>query len=97
MSKGGQGVISVTANVAPAMMTAMTHALLANEMEKAVAINQQLMGLHEDLFLESNPIPVKWALYEMGMIQTGIRLPMTPLSDQYKTRIKELVANIYQN
>jgi 4-hydroxy-tetrahydrodipicolinate synthase len=94
MQLGGRGVISVTANVAPAMMMTMVHALLAGDIEVARSINQQLMNLHMDLFLESNPIPVKWALHEMGMIDAGIRLPLTPLHEKFRVRVKELVTTI---
>ncbi len=88
MLQGGQGVISVTSNVAPRDMHAMCEAALAGERDKATAINERLMGLHKALFLEANPIPVKWALYEMGLIPAGIRLPMTPLSEQYKAPLR---------
>ncbi len=80
---GGQGVISVTTNIAPRAMSEMCQAALAGQMEEAVRIDQGLAGLHRDLFLESNPIPVKWALAEMGRIPVGIRLPLTWLSEHY--------------
>ncbi|MDH5435171.1 MAG: 4-hydroxy-tetrahydrodipicolinate synthase [Gammaproteobacteria bacterium] len=85
---GAKGDISVTANVAPAMMHEMCQAALAGDREKATAINTKLDALHHDLFVEANPIPVKWALYEMGMVSPGIRLPMTVLSDQYHEKIR---------
>ena len=75
---GAHGTISVTANVAPKLMHEMCAAALAGEHTKAIEINNRLLRLHNDLFLESNPIPVKWALARMGMIATGIRLPLTP-------------------
>lgn len=81
---GFDGVISVTANVAPKLMQQMVSAALAGDEEASAGFDQQLAGLHRDLFLESNPIPVKWALQRMGMIAEGIRLPLTPLSDQYQ-------------
>jgi 4-hydroxy-tetrahydrodipicolinate synthase len=81
--RGGKGVISVTANVAPRMMHQMCEAALRGDRATAVEINRRLEGVHRDLFLESNPIPVKWALAEMGKIPSGIRLPLTPLSEQY--------------
>ena len=81
MLMGGKGNISVTANVAPRAMHELCVAAMAGEAEKAKAINDQLMPLHKALFLESNPIPVKWALCEMGLIPEGIRLPLTWLSD----------------
>jgi 4-hydroxy-tetrahydrodipicolinate synthase len=79
---GGQGVISVTTNIAPREMSEMCSAALAGDRERAVAIDKSVAVLHRDLFLESNPIPVKWALAEMGYIQTGMRLPLTWLSGQ---------------
>lgn len=81
--RGGKGVISVTANVAPQLMQQMCEAALQGDRAAAEEINHRLEGLHRDLFLESNPIPVKWALSEMGKIAKGIRLPLTPLSEQY--------------
>lgn len=85
---GGQGNISVTANVAPAQMAALCAAALAGRVDEARAINEQLLALHRDLFLEANPIPVKWALAEMGRIPPGIRLPLTPLSEQYHEPVR---------
>jgi 4-hydroxy-tetrahydrodipicolinate synthase len=86
---GGKGNVSVTANVAPAAMHAMCEAALAGDRERATAINQPLEILHQTLFVESNPIPVKWALHEMGMIPPGIRLPMTPLADQFHDTVRQ--------
>ncbi|WP_437881535.1 4-hydroxy-tetrahydrodipicolinate synthase [Pseudomonas sp. LRF_L74] len=80
MLLGGKGNISVTANVAPRAMAELCAAAMAGETEKARAINDRLMPLHKNLFLESNPIPVKWALNEMGLMPDGIRLPLTWLS-----------------
>jgi len=77
---GGQGDISVTANVAPAAMAKMCKLAMEGNAADARALNQQLMPLHKNLFVEANPIPVKWALKEMGRIGSGIRLPLTPLS-----------------
>ena len=77
---GGHGVISVTANVAPRLMHELCVAARAGHREEAMAIDARLTGLHRDLFIESNPIPVKWALAEMGLIGPGIRLPLTWLS-----------------
>jgi len=77
---GGQGVISVTANVAPRSMSQMCTAALAGEVAQARAINERLMPLHLRLFVEPNPVPVKWALTRMGRIGTGIRLPLVSLS-----------------
>ncbi|MCO7515997.1 4-hydroxy-tetrahydrodipicolinate synthase [Pseudomonas guariconensis] len=78
---GGKGNISVTANVAPREMADLCEAALAGNAEKARAINEKLMPLHKHLFCEANPIPVKWALVEMGLMQPGIRLPLTWLSE----------------
>jgi 4-hydroxy-tetrahydrodipicolinate synthase len=89
MLQGGHGVISVTTNVAPRAMSEMCAAALAGDRETAESINRPLQGLHKNLFLEANPIPVKWALAEMGKIPTGIRLPLTPLSEQYHQPLRE--------
>jgi 4-hydroxy-tetrahydrodipicolinate synthase len=83
MLLGGHGVISVTANVAPKLMHEMCVAAMAGDVKKACEINAKLFALHQKLFVEANPIPVKWALQQMGMIKTGIRLPMVNLSAQY--------------
>lgn len=77
---GGKGNISVTANVAPRAVSDLCAAAMRGEAAAARAINEQLMPLHKALFIESNPIPVKWALHEMGLIPKGIRLPLTWLS-----------------
>lgn len=89
MLQGGHGVISVTTNVAPKAMAAMCAAALAGDRDTAEAINRPLQSLHKNLFLEANPIPVKWALAEMGLIPPGIRLPLTPLSEQYHQPLRE--------
>jgi 4-hydroxy-tetrahydrodipicolinate synthase len=80
MLLGGRGVISVTANVAPRLMRQLCDAALAPDIALARQINARLMPLHARLFVEPNPIPVKWALHRMGKIQGGIRLPLVPLS-----------------
>ncbi|WP_018649258.1 MULTISPECIES: 4-hydroxy-tetrahydrodipicolinate synthase [unclassified Thioalkalivibrio] len=80
---GGQGIISVTANVTPTLMARMCRAVREGRADEAREINRQLDGLHSALFLEANPIPVKWALQRMGMIEEGIRLPLTPLSEPF--------------
>jgi 4-hydroxy-tetrahydrodipicolinate synthase len=77
---GANGVISVTANVAPRLMHEMCVAARAGDNARAIRINNQLLGLHRNLFLEANPIPVKWALARMGKIAEGLRLPLTPLA-----------------
>ncbi|GLO48025.1 4-hydroxy-tetrahydrodipicolinate synthase [Pseudomonas putida] len=85
---GGKGNISVTANVAPREMADLCEAALAGNAEKARAINEKLMPLHKDLFCESNPIPVKWALVEMGLMHKGIRLPLTWLSEGCHEKVR---------
>jgi 4-hydroxy-tetrahydrodipicolinate synthase len=77
---GASGVISVTANVAPRLMHEMMVAALAGDNKKAIAINNRLLPLHKHLFVETNPIPAKWALQRMGKIAGGLRLPLVPLS-----------------
>jgi len=86
---GGQGVISVTANVAPAAMARMCAAALAGRFEEAAQIDLTLRGLHTDLFVESNPIPAKWAVAELGLMGRGIRLPLTWLSDGAHDRVRQ--------
>ncbi|WP_435301153.1 4-hydroxy-tetrahydrodipicolinate synthase [Actinobacillus pleuropneumoniae] len=82
MKLGGQGVISVTNNVAAADMAKMCELALAGKFDEAEAINQRLMALHHDLFIEANPIPVKWAAYKLGLIsEPNLRLPLTTLSE----------------
>jgi 4-hydroxy-tetrahydrodipicolinate synthase len=80
---GAEGVISVTANVAPRLMHEMCVAARAGDMPRAIQINNRMLPLHKHLFVESNPIPVKWALNRMGRIAEGIRLPLTPLAAQH--------------
>lgn len=89
MLQGGQGVISVSNNLAPKAMAEMCAAALAGDRETAEAINKPLQGLHSKLFVEANPIPVKWALSEMGMIGLGIRLPLTVLSEKYHAEVRQ--------
>ena len=89
MLVGGHGVISVTANIAPRMMHQMSRAALAGEVRRARELNARLMPLHKALFVEANPIPVKWAAQQLGLIDGGIRLPLTPFSPNYH----ELVRN----
>ncbi|GAB3250707.1 4-hydroxy-tetrahydrodipicolinate synthase family protein [Chitinimonas naiadis] len=80
MLMGGHGVISVTANVAPKLMSEMCAAALRGDIAAARAANDKLQGLHKHLFVEANPIPAKWAVSKMGLMPNGIRLPLTPLS-----------------
>jgi len=93
MLRGGDGVISVTSNVAPRDMAAMCRAALAGNREEALAINRRLDPLHQALFVESNPIPVKWALCEMGLCQSGIRLPLTWLSPEHQPPVRQALAD----
>lgn len=93
MLRGGNGVISVTANVAPGVMHDMCVAALAGDATRAYELDRTLAGLHKKLFLESNPIPVKWAVHRLGLIGDGMRLPMTWMSEQY---IPELEAAMEQ-
>jgi len=89
MLAGAKGVISVTANVAPRLMREMAAAALAGDRARAEALNARLAGLHKALFLESNPIPVKWAVQQLGLIPPGIRLPLTPLSESCQPAVRE--------
>lgn len=89
MLLGGDGVISVTANVAPRLMHELCAAALKGDAAKAVEINDRLLGLHRYLFCEANPIPVKWAVQQLGLMAGGIRLPLTPLSAQYYELVRE--------
>ncbi len=86
---GAKGDISVTANVVPQQMANMCAAALKGELQTATEINDQIKDLHRDLFLESNPIPVKWAVAEMGLMQKGIRLPLTWLSENHHQQIRD--------
>ncbi|MDO8344308.1 MAG: 4-hydroxy-tetrahydrodipicolinate synthase [Cellvibrio sp.] len=85
---GGKGDISVTANVVPAAIARMCELALAGNADEARAINERLLALHTAMFVESNPIPVKWAVEQLGLIQSGIRLPLTRLSEQYHQQVK---------
>jgi 4-hydroxy-tetrahydrodipicolinate synthase len=88
MLLGGHGVVSVTANVAPNDMAQMCAAALRGDLATARSINQKLMGLHSKLFVEANPIPVKWALSELGLIRPALRLPLTPLAPQHHDTVR---------
>jgi 4-hydroxy-tetrahydrodipicolinate synthase len=85
---GGQGNISVTANVAPTEMAQLCRLGLQGDIEQARALQAKLMPLHKNLFVEANPIPVKWAMAEMKLIDCGIRLPLTVLSEQYHQLVR---------
>jgi 4-hydroxy-tetrahydrodipicolinate synthase len=89
---GGHGTISVTANVAPRLMHEMCAAALVGDVKKARDINLRLLPLHQRLFVEANPIPVKWALAQMGRVDPGLRLPMTPLADRFQDTVREALA-----
>ena len=86
---GGKGDISVTANVAPKIMSQLCEAAIAGNEALARQLNDQVLPLHQNLFLESNPIPAKWALHEMGMITEGIRLPLTVFSEALRPQLKQ--------
>ncbi|WP_224973269.1 4-hydroxy-tetrahydrodipicolinate synthase [Acinetobacter oleivorans] len=88
MLLGADGNISVTANVAPKAMSEVCAVAIAKDEQQAKTINNKIANLHNILFCESNPIPVKWALHEMGLIDTGIRLPLTPLAEQYREPLR---------
>jgi 4-hydroxy-tetrahydrodipicolinate synthase len=87
MLMGGKGDISVTANVAPKAMHDMCVAAIAGDRETATRIDKDLRALHKALFLEANPIPVKWAVHKLGYGSEGIRLPLTPLADAYREEV----------
>ncbi|MDV5172390.1 4-hydroxy-tetrahydrodipicolinate synthase [Photobacterium rosenbergii] len=90
VAKGGHGVISVTANVAAADMAQMFKLALSGQMDAAIDINQRLMPLHKQLFVESNPIPVKWAAHQLGLVSHGtLRLPLTELSESAQPAVAE--------
>jgi 4-hydroxy-tetrahydrodipicolinate synthase len=86
---GAQGVITVTGNVAPALMHEMVEAALTDDQARARELDERLAGLHKALFVEANPIPVKWALERLGLIGAGIRLPLTRLADAYQATVLE--------
>jgi 4-hydroxy-tetrahydrodipicolinate synthase len=85
---GARGVISVTANVVPRAMSEMVAAALAGDGRRARELDAPLAGLHRDLFVETNPVPVKWALAQMGLIGDGLRLPLTPLSEAHHATVR---------
>lgn len=89
MLQGGRGVISITANVMPALMHAMSIAALKGDIRLAGELNARLMPLHKLLCIEANPIPVKWVLAQLGWVEEGIRLPLTPLSTQHHVALSD--------
>lgn len=88
MLMGGKGNISVTANVAPCLMHELCMAAMSDDVKRTREIQYQLIAVHKAMFTEANPIPVKWALHQMGKITSGIRLPLTPLSDALREPLK---------
>jgi|SRR5688572_14541876 4-hydroxy-tetrahydrodipicolinate synthase len=92
MLLGGHGVISVTANVAPRLMQEMCSAALVGDVRKAREINMRLLPLHQRLFVETSPAPVKWAMAQMGLIEAGLRLPLAPLSERHYETVREALA-----
>ncbi|MEO8145788.1 MAG: 4-hydroxy-tetrahydrodipicolinate synthase [Betaproteobacteria bacterium] len=90
---GGHGVISVTANVAPRTMHEMCAAALVGDVKRARELNQRLLGLHQKLFIETSPSPVKWALAQMGLIEPGLRLPLVPLSERCYDAVREAMTD----
>jgi 4-hydroxy-tetrahydrodipicolinate synthase len=92
MLLGGDGVISVTANVAPRLMQQMCAAALSGDRAASEALDARLAGLHSALFVEANPIPVKWAMKELGLAAEGIRLPLTWLSEAARPAVREAMA-----
>src|SRR2546429_3430623 len=89
MLLGAKGVVSVTANAAPRLMHEVCPAALAGDLAKARELNFKLLALHAKLFVEANPIPVKWAVAQRGLIGMGTRLPLTPLSQQFHEIVRE--------
>ena len=92
MRYGAKGNISVTANIAPKMMSQIFGLALKGDFEQAEALNQKIAHLHNDLFIESSPIPAKYALHKMGHIEQGIRLPLTWLTPEYQPMMDEALA-----
>ena len=87
MLAGGHGNVSVTANIAPRQLAELCRLALAGERAEAAQINERLSGLNRALFLEANPIPVKWAMQQRGLIEAGIRLPLTPLDERFHAQV----------
>ena len=94
MLLGGHGDISVTANVAPKMMAQMCEAALNGDAQQALAIDQQLLVIHDAMFVESNPIPVKWAVSQQGLINDAIRLPLTQLSQANQVKVIQALKSV---
>lgn len=94
MLAGGHGNVSVTANVVPDLMAQLCRAAIAGEAAEAAALDERLAALNAALFLEPNPIPVKWALQHLGLIEAGIRLPMTPLDPKLEAVVRDAIAGV---
>ncbi|BFM14982.1 4-hydroxy-tetrahydrodipicolinate synthase [Maricurvus nonylphenolicus] len=94
MLLGGKGDITVTANVAPAEVAKMCELAIAGNADEARAINEKLMPLHNAMFVESNPIPVKWAVEQLGLMGGGIRLPLTPLASEYHAQVRAAMEQV---
>jgi 4-hydroxy-tetrahydrodipicolinate synthase len=92
MLRGGDGVVSVTGNVVPAAVRRICDAALAHERSAAQEADAEVQELHRALFVESNPIPVKWAVRQMGLIGPGIRMPLTPLAEEYHEVVRAAMA-----
>ncbi|EED34458.1 dihydrodipicolinate synthase [Luminiphilus syltensis NOR5-1B] len=94
MKRGGKGNVSVTANVAAEVMAKMCDLALAGDFDAATALDERMRALHQALFVEANPIPVKWALLEQGLISSGIRLPLVPLSEEYHDAVRDALEKL---
>ena len=97
MLMGGKGDISVTANVAPKLMAEMCAAAIAGDSATAAAIDARLAPLHDAMFVEANPIPVKWAVSQLGLMSNALRLPMTPLSTEHHAQVRGALESITAN
>lgn len=94
IENGGHGVVTVSGNVAPRLMADMCRAALAGDSDRAKEMDDKLQPLNKALFLESNPIPLKWALAEMGLISSGIRLPLTLYAEEYHAEMRQALSNV---
>jgi 4-hydroxy-tetrahydrodipicolinate synthase len=94
MELGAVGTISVTANVVPGLMAEFCDRFRGGDIDAARALDARLQPLHRFLFVESSPTPTKWALYEMGRIEAGIRLPLIELSEQHRPQLKRLLEEV---
>jgi len=90
---GGQGNVSVTANIAPRLMHELCAAAIAGNARRAMEIQLQLMPVHKQLFVQANPIPLKWAMQRMGLCGGAMRLPMTPLEPAYQAALEAALAS----